>query len=554
MAEQKTNKFIFGILMLFGIMLLATGFATAERYVNYSFYEATILGDGTFVPGTNPVTGVNALGYVCLDATCSQLGSQVAGLTGNSADNNWMVLTFPTSLQSSYGYGIYFYKDGYIVWEQSANWWGTQSGESPTNPAQTSPKYLTKKENCIANIFGIAVLNEVEMNKPLIINVTAEIDAAVASAFQSSGPLEAIPPTIEQYYTAETTITATIYNSANQIVYQNSTAVDILVDDFAFVQFEWIPEIEGNYRIVVTAEVTDAKCLSYQITQNEAQVAVLAEQPYNMCYTLLNLSFLPPSPNVNDTVNISVWKISNAADSNGNLSTLETDLALQILNQKTGETVLYNFSTAPANSNINDFEQYSWQWVPGEEGWYTVYVRGIANSCPYSENTFEMLTTEIYVNGTPINHAPVITSKPEIEAVGGVRYKYQLKAYDPDGDVLTYSLIEAPCGMKISSTTGLIEWTPSEARAGKKYNVRIKVSDGQASAEQSYELEVVPKPAPVEEPLAEEVPVIKDIILEAGVPEARKFDWPTFTLITFDIVLVILLILMIKLILAALKH
>ena len=38
-------------------------------------------------------------------------------------------------------------------------------------------------------------------------------------------------------------------------------------------------------------------------------------------------------------------------------------------------------------------------------------------------------------------------------------YSYQATAFDPDGDKLTFSLLEGPSGMIINSSTGLVTWT-----------------------------------------------------------------------------------------------
>jgi hypothetical protein len=76
---------MFGIFLIFGLMMiLATGFASAARYENNTFYERTIMANGTVVDSTTPVTDVSSVGYVCLNSDCSQMSDQpVAGLTNN---------------------------------------------------------------------------------------------------------------------------------------------------------------------------------------------------------------------------------------------------------------------------------------------------------------------------------------------------------------------------------------------------------------------------------------------------------------------------------------
>jgi RHS repeat-associated protein len=86
-----------------------------------------------------------------------------------------------------------------------------------------------------------------------------------------------------------------------------------------------------------------------------------------------------------------------------------------------------------------------------------------------------------------INQVPLITSQPVISTIANVPYRYELKATDRDRDPLTYTLINAPDGMKID-TNGVITWTPS---AFGSYDVAIQVSDGRGGvASQNYTITV----------------------------------------------------------------
>lgn len=74
------------------------------------------------------------------------------------------------------------------------------------------------------------------------------------------------------------------------------------------------------------------------------------------------------------------------------------------------------------------------------------------------------------------NWPPVIIKHNEFEFNNNV-YTYQVKAMDPDGDELTYSLLSEQEGVKIDPTTGLLTWAvPSEFK-GKK-SVTVVVNDG----------------------------------------------------------------------------
>lgn len=72
---------------------------------------------------------------------------------------------------------------------------------------------------------------------------------------------------------------------------------------------------------------------------------------------------------------------------------------------------------------------------------------------------------------------PVITSGINNYAYWGQLFQSQMKAVDPDDDLLTYSLTEAPAGMTIDPDSGLIQWTPSGTQRGTYY-VTVRASDG----------------------------------------------------------------------------
>ena len=85
---------------------------------------------------------------------------------------------------------------------------------------------------------------------------------------------------------------------------------------------------------------------------------------------------------------------------------------------------------------------------------------------------------------------PTITSGASGSAYWNSPYTYQVRATDPDNDILTYSLTQAPDGMVINPDTGLVEWTPSGGQSGYYY-VTITVDDGRCGeASQTYRIYV----------------------------------------------------------------
>lgn len=91
----------------------------------------------------------------------------------------------------------------------------------------------------------------------------------------------------------------------------------------------------------------------------------------------------------------------------------------------------------------------------------------------------------LYLNTTMPNNAPEIISTPVTQAIANYNYTYDVDAYDPDLDTLSYSLLLYPVGMTINETSGLIEWVPTIAQAGN-HTVIVMVTDGKLNDIQEY--------------------------------------------------------------------
>lgn len=74
-------------------------------------------------------------------------------------------------------------------------------------------------------------------------------------------------------------------------------------------------------------------------------------------------------------------------------------------------------------------------------------------------------------------------------------YSYDVNAFDPDDDTLTYSLVTGPQGLQINGTTGMLHWIPSVDQIGD-HAVQVNVSDGRGGlATQEFIIRVYPDPA-----------------------------------------------------------
>ncbi|MHC4434860.1 MAG: Ig domain-containing protein, partial [Planctomycetota bacterium] len=136
------------------------------------------------------------------------------------------------------------------------------------------------------------------------------------------------------------------------------------------------------------------------------------------------------------------------------------------------------------------------EWTVNDEG------AGNGNRCGVSLSRGDKVEVKITpFDGT--DHGQSIKLKreianipPRIEAdevcyFDGNTFEYRVKASDPDGDRLTYSLQSAPAGMTIDPKTGLIKWTSPDDYTGLSL-VSILVEDGHGGRS-SYNLSLTIK-------------------------------------------------------------
>jgi len=91
-----------------------------------------------------------------------------------------------------------------------------------------------------------------------------------------------------------------------------------------------------------------------------------------------------------------------------------------------------------------------------------------------------------------INLPPMIIEDKKFRFDGKI-YTYQIKATDPDGDTLTYSLKSAPSGMTIDPSTGQLKWNVPPEFTGKT-PITVSVTDGHGGESlQSLTLEIRPE-------------------------------------------------------------
>ncbi len=190
-------------------------------------------------------------------------------------------------------------------------------------------------------------------------------------------------------------------------------------------------------------------------------------------------SFTVTVANVNDAP-----KITSTAVTSGKIGSAYS-YDVNATDPDAGDTLTYSLVTKPRGMSINA--------TTGVISWIPTRVQAGANAVTVRVRDADSATaTQSYtIAVSKTNRAPTITSTPVTAATEDGAYTYDVNATDPDaGDTLTYSLVTAPNGMTINSTTGVISWTPTNAQVGAN-SVSVRVRDAaSASATQNFTVTV----------------------------------------------------------------
>ncbi len=157
-----------------------------------------------------------------------------------------------------------------------------------------------------------------------------------------------------------------------------------------------------------------------------------------------------------------------------------------------GQALTFSLVTgAPAGAAISATGAFS--WTPSEAqgpGSYPITVRVTDNGSPAS-NDVETITVTVQ----EVNTAPVIAVIPDQAVSESSTLTVTPSTTDSDApaNTFTYSLVNAPEGMTINSTTGVMSWTPNAEQGGETVQVTVQGRDNgvpQLLAERTFNVSV----------------------------------------------------------------
>jgi len=142
----------------------------------------------------------------------------------------------------------------------------------------------------------------------------------------------------------------------------------------------------------------------------------------------------------------------------------------------------YALTTAPAGMKIDRYSGLM-QWTPTTD---QLGPEAVALSVTDPLGGVATQTFTVVVAATPLVLPPTITSQPAFVGTAGALYQYAVRATDPAGLALTYSLTASPAGMTIDPASGLINWTPDAGQAGLSLVTVVATNTGSAAASQTF--------------------------------------------------------------------
>jgi hypothetical protein len=161
------------------------------------------------------------------------------------------------------------------------------------------------------------------------------------------------------------------------------------------------------------------------------------------------------TPETSATVGVAYSFTPNAADADGN------PLTFSITNRPVWAS--FNTSTGalsgtPGASNLGTFANVLISVSDGR----------VATTLP----AFTIVVADVP------NTAPTISGTPPTSVMVSTAYSFTPAGADPDGDTLTYSIMNKPSWATFSTSSGRVSGTPGTANVGNFANITISVSDG----------------------------------------------------------------------------
>ncbi len=172
------------------------------------------------------------------------------------------------------------------------------------------------------------------------------------------------------------------------------------------------------------------------------------------------------------------------------------------------------------------------RWASPIAGVFSVSVRVVDDQGAYETQSFDLQVVPVQ------NNPPVISQFSRTTIQGGMEYQQQIQASDPDGDALTYSLINVPGSTPAGLTMddrGRVTWATTSADVRTEpytYSVKVTDSHNLDSNTVTFTINVIAAPAPNSPPVFTSNPIegavvgrLYDYLATASDPDNDTITW-----------------------------
>ena len=293
------------------------------------------------------------------------------------------------------------------------------------------------------------------------------------------------------------------------------------LDFFIFVEDPDVPPQTLTFNLTpanVGAEVSSIGCFTW--TPTEAQGPTVQTFNIEVCD-----SFYEPAC-IYDTFDVTVNEV-NMSPTLDPLTDATIPPEVEYSFTATGsdpdlpaQDLVFSLSATAPTGAVIDPTSGIFTWTPTYEQGNTIYTFNVCISDGELEDCLSLKLTVLRGNLPPILDPITNATIPEME-----EYTFTAVASDPESDILTFSLENAPEGAVIDATTGIFTWTPTEEQGPGDYTFTVKVCDNGTPVKcgsQSLTLNV----------LEVNLPPVLNQIANATIPEMEEYS---FTAIANDV-------------------
>jgi hypothetical protein len=148
-----------------------------------------------------------------------------------------------------------------------------------------------------------------------------------------------------------------------------------------------------------------------------------------------------------------------------------------------GDPVVFSAEPLPTGSDLNSSTgRFSWTPNFDQSGEYRINITVTDIGGLYDSE-------EIYLFINNTNRAPIIYPLSTQMGKEGDLIQFQLFAYDPDGDTLTFNAKFLPSGSTFDTINGIFSWTPGFDQNGT-YQIHISASDGNLTSSEEIGIDI----------------------------------------------------------------